>query len=37
MFKGRIMPPVAAGLVGLLSLFNMLGRWSSASDCLAAT
>jgi MFS family permease len=34
MFKGRITPEAAAGFVGLLSLFNMGGRfvWSSASD-----
>jgi len=36
MFKGRITPAAAAGFVGLLSLFNMGGRflWSSASDYL---
>jgi MFS family permease len=36
MFKGRISPAAAAGFVGLLSLFNMGGRfvWSSASDYL---
>lgn len=36
MFKGRITPEAAAGFVGLLSLFNMGGRfiWSSASDYL---
>ena len=35
-FKGRITPAAAAGFVGLLSLFNMGGRflWSSASDYL---
>jgi len=34
MFKGRITPAAAAGFVGLLSIFNMGGRfiWSSASD-----
>lgn len=33
-FKGAVTPAAAAGFVGLLSLFNMLGRffWSSASD-----
>ena len=33
-FKGRITPSAAAGFVGLLSLFNMLGRflWASLSD-----
>lgn len=33
-FKGQVTPAAAAGFVGLLSLFNMLGRffWSSASD-----
>jgi MFS family permease len=33
-FKGSVSPSEAAGFVGLLSLFNMLGRffWSSASD-----
>ncbi len=36
MFKGRITPEAAAGFVGLLSLFNMGGRffWSTASDYL---
>ncbi len=36
MFKGAITPAAAAGFVGLLSLFNMGGRflWSSASDFL---
>jgi MFS family permease len=36
MFKGQITPAAAAGFVGLLSLFNMGGRfvWSSASDYL---
>ncbi len=35
-FSGRITPVAAAGFVGLLSLFNMAGRffWSSASDYL---
>jgi MFS family permease len=34
MFKGRVPPAAAAGFVGLLSLFNMGGRffWSSTSD-----
>jgi hypothetical protein len=34
MFPGRISAAAAAGFVGLLSLFNMAGRffWSSASD-----
>ncbi len=33
-FRGRITAPAAAGFVGLLSLFNMAGRffWSSLSD-----
>jgi hypothetical protein len=36
MFKGLISPEAAAGFVGLLSLFNMGGRffWSTASDYL---
>ena len=36
MFKGSVTPATAAGFVGLLSLFNMGGRffWSSASDYL---
>jgi MFS family permease len=36
MFQGGISPAAAAGFVGLLSLFNMGGRfvWSSASDYL---
>jgi MFS family permease len=36
MFKGAVTPAAAAGFVGLLSLFNMGGRffWSSASDFL---
>jgi MFS family permease len=36
MFKGRITPEAAAGFVGLLSIFNMAGRffWSSVSDYL---
>ena len=36
MFPGRITPYAAAGFVGLLSLFNMGGRflWASASDRL---
>jgi MFS family permease len=34
MFQGRISPAAAAGFVGLLSLFNMGGRfvWASTSD-----
>jgi MFS family permease len=34
MFRGRVNPAAAAGFVGLLSLFNLAGRffWSSASD-----
>ena len=34
MFRGRITPVAAAGFVGLLSLFNMAGRffWASISD-----
>jgi MFS family permease len=34
MFPGRITPIAAAGFVGLLSLFNMMGRffWASTSD-----
>ncbi|WP_395019581.1 OFA family MFS transporter [Dongia sp.] len=34
MFQGRITPVAAAGFVGLLSLFNMAGRffWASTSD-----
>ena len=34
MFRGRVTPEAAAGFVGLLSLFNMGGRffWSSTSD-----
>jgi MFS family permease len=34
LFKGTIRPVAAGGFVGLLSLFNMAGRffWSSASD-----
>ena len=36
MFKGSVTPAAAAGFVGLLSLFNMGGRflWSSFSDYL---
>jgi MFS family permease len=36
MFKGRVSAAAAGGFVGLLSLFNMAGRffWSSASDRL---
>jgi MFS family permease len=34
MFKGRITPSAAAGFVGLLSIFNLAGRfgWASLSD-----
>ena len=34
MFRGRVFEAAAGGFVGLLSLFNMLGRffWSSTSD-----
>jgi MFS family permease len=34
MFKSKVTPVAAAGFVGLLSLFNMIGRfvWSSCSD-----
>ena len=33
-FSGRVTPAAAAGFVGLISLFNMLGRffWASTSD-----
>src|SRR6476661_2232533 len=31
MFKGRITPSAAAGFVGLLSIFNMAGRFGWAS------
>jgi MFS family permease len=36
MFPGRVTPLAAAGFVGLLSLFNMGGRfvWSSVSDAI---
>jgi MFS family permease len=36
MFKGTVKPSAAAGFVGLLSLFNMAGRfgWSSLSDLI---
>jgi MFS family permease len=36
MFKGRVTPVAAGGFVGLLSLFNMVGRfiWSSLSDAI---
>src|SRR5665213_871240 len=36
MFKGRVTPAAAGGFVGLLSLFNMAGRfaWSSMSDII---
>src|ERR1700728_3790090 len=35
-FSGRVSAPAAAGFVGLISLFNMLGRflWASASDLI---
>jgi MFS family permease len=35
-FNGRVLPAAAAGFVGLLSLFNMAGRffWASISDYL---
>ena len=36
MFPGRVTPAAAAGFVGLLSLFNLVGRffWSSLSDVI---
>jgi MFS family permease len=36
MFPGRVTPIAAAGFVGLLSLFNMIGRffWASTSDII---
>jgi hypothetical protein len=36
LFKGRVSPVAAAGFVGVLSLFNMVGRffWASTSDFL---
>ncbi|MGN6727282.1 MAG: L-lactate MFS transporter [Tepidisphaeraceae bacterium] len=36
LFKGRVTPAAAGGFVGLLSLFNMIGRfgWSSLSDVI---
>ena len=36
MFEGRVSAAAAAGFVGLLSLFNMVGRfvWSSTSDVI---
>ena len=36
MFPGRITPLAAAGFVGLMSLFNMIGRffWASTSDAI---
>jgi MFS family permease len=36
MFHGRVTPVAAAGFVGLLSLFNMAGRffWASVSDLI---
>jgi MFS family permease len=36
MFPGRVTPVAAAGFVGLMSLFNMLGRffWASSSDLI---
>ena len=35
-FPGRVTPAAAAGFVGLLSLFNLAGRffWSSLSDAI---
>jgi MFS family permease len=36
MFPGRVTPLAAAGFVGLMSLFNMIGRffWASTSDII---
>ena len=36
MFPGRVTPVAAAGFVGLMSLFNMIGRffWASTSDLI---
>ncbi|HEY2871082.1 MAG TPA: OFA family MFS transporter [Reyranella sp.] len=36
MFPGKVTPVAAAGFVGLISLFNMLGRffWASTSDLI---
>jgi MFS family permease len=36
MFPGRVTPLAAAGFVGLMSLFNMIGRffWASTSDVI---
>jgi len=36
MFPGKVTPVAAAGFVGLLSLFNMIGRffWASTSDLI---
>ncbi len=36
MFPGRVTPLAAAGFVGLMSLFNMIGRffWASTSDLI---
>jgi MFS family permease len=36
MFTGRVTPAAAAGFVGLISLFNMIGRffWASTSDLI---
>jgi MFS family permease len=36
MFPGKVTPVAAAGFVGLISLFNMLGRffWASTSDVI---
>jgi MFS family permease len=36
MFPGKVTPAAAAGFVGLISLFNMLGRffWASTSDLI---
>jgi hypothetical protein len=38
-FPGRVTPATAAGFVGLLSLFNLVGRffWSSLSDQIGRT
>jgi MFS family permease len=36
MFTGKVTPAAAAGFVGLISLFNMIGRffWASTSDLI---
>src|SRR3984885_462517 len=36
MFSGKVSPAAAAGFVGLISLFNMIGRffWASTSDLI---